>query len=181
MMRNNSNPRRSFTSYEPKDYHGTAIINSFELVKQHILGLLIKCSDSLNQMVTYRLVNKNAPLVIEECNANIFTLFSFIRPLIVRHIEREEKDTSKLKNGDFKELKKKKIEDNKNNLAFCDKIYAHFIGGNKLDEKQVNVTFNFLSQFIYDVGITRIEQIERDPVRQFSESAYGEDLVIDDD
>jgi hypothetical protein len=165
-----------FARYEPREHHGAAVMTSHERVKFRILELQYDAEDAIEEMLKYKLCNKTMPLAIEVCNVKIFKIFLTVRPHINTHFRREHGDIAKIKREKIRKDRQELFVKNKVVFDYLDSVFENFLKGGRIKEEKIFEVFNFLTQFIYDVGITRIEVQDRDPIKEFTVGAYGEDL-----
>lgn len=176
-----NNRSSQFGRFEPRSNDGRpSVMTSHERVKFRILELQYEAENAIEEMLKYKLCNKTMPFAIENCNVKILKIFLSIRPHIINYLDKEGSNVAKLKKESYRKKRLEELEKQREMLRFMDSVFNHFINGGKIKEDGISNAFNFLAQFVYDLGVTRIEAMDKDPIKDFSVGAYGEDLSDDD-
>lgn len=175
------NKKKGGGNYEPRSNHGSMVISAQDRVKIRMLLLRDEAENNLEEYIGYKMLGKIPAMISEKCRASLIKLFINIRPHINNYIKKQELKIKTVKNLE----KRKDIEENvnftKNNFNILDRSYSEIMRGNLISEDKIYELIFFLGQFLYDLGVTRIEYLDRDPIAEFAESAYGETFEDEDD
>lgn len=164
-------------NYEPKlGGHSTMAMSSQDKVKFHMLELKEDAEDNLSEFIGYKMMGKIPVMVTEKAQQSIIILFLNMKPNILNYINKQEGRLKTLKREDDLEKVKLNLAYIKKNYEILDGAYKEILQGHKIREDNLYMLLSFLGQFMHDLGITRIEYNDKDPIKEFSESAYGDNF-----
>ena len=174
--------RKGFGIYEPKTSPSPfQVISSHEVVKQRMLQLKDNAEDMMEEYLSYKMIGKAPALSEEKLQAALLKLFITCRPHIKNFIYKQHERITKAKRPHDRAMAKEIYDYNKSNFELLEGSYREMKRGNKINDERLYDLLSFLGQFMYDIGVSRIELPDRDPIREFSESAYGQDFDTEGD
>lgn len=164
-------------NYEPRvGGRSTMAMSSQDKVKFRMLELKEEAEDNLTEFIGYKMMGKIPVMVTEKAQSSIIQLFLTIKPHIRNYINKQDGRLKTLKREDDLNRVRLNLEDTKKNYEILDGAYKEILQGHKIKEDNLYTLLYFLGQFMYDLGVTRIEFNDKDPIQEFSESAYGQNF-----
>ena len=173
------NKKKGGGNFEPRNNHGSMVISAQDRVKIRMLLLRDEAEDNMEEYIGYKMLGKIPAMVAEKCRGSLIKLFINIRPHINNYIKKQEQRLHTIKNTDKRNDILEILKYTKSNFEILDSSYGQIIRGNLISEDKIYELLFFLGQFLYDLGVTKIEYLDRDPIAEFAESAYGESFEED--
>lgn len=174
--------QQGIISYAPKNNNGeTVAASSHERVKWHLLDLQFEMERNLSEFMAHQNYGASQALLSEHLHSCILNFFESCRPHILGYFVKEEQRINKCKKPNEKARREKYLAEQRESFKLLDGSFESFYAQQKLKPESLKKAIRFLVQFLWDIGVSNIERPERDPIKDFSIAAYGQDLTDDEE
>ena len=163
-------------SYNNRYQDNYTVYSAEDQEKRTILKFQEEMLEAMTEYTSYELAHVNKSLTKELFQASVLKLYHKLRSHISKYYER--KNTALLT---AERRKKKYAQEELRNIKESCQQASEFIrrmdGGYKdlINADYLLSCVKFLNLFILEYGISRIERETGDPLRDYSEQAYGQD------